>query len=159
MSFDAARTTKRARVAACVDLLPAFLAQVAAEHAITLAPIADDPLTATGKAVYTSDVTTYASPCVEITPVEGPVEQSGGSRLSHLSGDVILSFMTTEPDVGPLQDAYLAALVRTFSSKRDGPDEYWQVEAVSQSPAEKTTTGPFIAAVSVTVLHQIAEEL
>jgi hypothetical protein len=159
MSFNAARITKQARVQACLELLPAHITAVAAEYGITLAQLSDDPLTESGKAIYTSERTTYASHCIEIAPVEGDTPQSGGARLSELRGDVILAFQTTEPDVGPLQDAYLAALVRTFSGKRDGPNEYWQVEGVSQSPSGKTKDGPLIAAVSVTVLHQIAEDL
>jgi len=154
MSYDAPQRTIAARVAACTARLPALIA------ARGLPPLAEADDGAGALAVYPSAVAQYASPCVEVLQVEGPVHANAAIRISELSGDIILSFQSTDSPL-PMADmaaGYLGALVEAFSDQREGADEYWEVTNVSMSPT-MASDDLFIKGVAVTVMHQIAEPL
>lgn len=153
MSWDAAARTIAARLDA-VSRLPALLS------AAGLPAIATDPSGAAGLAVYDSPRLSYASPCVEVMPVEGAVEhKSLASTSTELSGWVSLSWQTTDPTgMADTASGYLAALMAAFVP-RESPDEYWEVDYATTSPASRQGDGPYVQAVAVKVTHTITEHV
>jgi uncharacterized membrane protein len=152
VSWNAAQRTIAARLEAVTTLLPALLV------ATGLPPIATDASTDSGLAVYDSPRISYASPCVEIMPVEGPLVRKGSTTLTDISGYVSLSFQTTDPaEMAALAAGYLTVLVAVFAPSLAAPNELWEVNFATMSATAKQGDSLFVQGVSVRVAHQLAE--
>jgi hypothetical protein len=147
VTWNAAEATITARVDAVTENLPALLA------AAGLPPIAPDPSTASGLAIYDSPRVTYIWPCVEIAEVSGPVEHAGASTDTVLEGLVTISFRTADPaGMRALWTGYLTALVACFA----GPYKAINVTFAGATPPFRDDA-TFVQGVAVRVVHELVE--
>ena len=117
MSWNAASTIRDAAEAKFTgSAFSTILTAVNAAEGTSAPQIASDGGTTSGKAVYTLPQTTYVFPCVEITPPEGRIEQSGGSTTSEPSFWVYLSFRGSAQELDAWALVYLTALAKICSA-------------------------------------------